>query len=80
MQVASLFFGIVAIVLSFLSFIAHSTSLFVLISAIIGIILGASGISQANKTGGEGRWVAVGGLFTSIASIGILYYAFVTSY
>ncbi len=64
MAVAALVLGIVAVVLSFIP----CASIIGLPCAILGIIFGALGINQANKTG-EGKGMAIAGLVCSIVSI-----------
>lgn len=62
MAVAGLVLGIIAVVLSWLTWPSW-------ILSILGIIFGALGISKANKIGGKGKGMAIAGLVCSIIAI-----------
>ena len=62
MAVAGLVLGIIALVLSWLTWPSW-------ILSILGIIFGALGISKANKIGGKGKGMAIAGLVCSIIAI-----------
>ena len=66
MPVASLVCGILALILSFIPCIGWFLAL---ILAVLGIVFGGVGITQANKSGGEGKGMSTAGLVLSILAL-----------